>query len=696
MRILRNAIVLLVSALLLILAAATILERLQGTTFVSSRIYHAWWFLALWAGLTLLSLAAILRTGLWRRFFVFLLHISLVLVLTGAAVTHFSARDGSLHLRIGESKSSFILKETTARGEQMEAQMPFTLRLDSFSVETYAGTPTPSDFRSFVSVSAGDKAKAERAVISMNHILSRKGFRFFQSSFDQDLRGTILTVSYDRWGTPLTYLGYMLFGLSAICVLLSRNGEFRRLLRHPSLRRGAAIALLLMLPSLSSSAAEIASINRERAAQIGRQQVVYNGRIAPFNTLARDFMKKVYGKTSYRGLTAEQVVVGWGLAPQEWKEQPMILIKDARLRELLGVDGKYARFSQLFADTTYRLSELTGQTDANDKLGKAVRELDEKVGLIIMLTQGELVRPAIGKAKVSEAHITAELLYNRLSLSKWLFMGCLSMGFISFISLLLSHRGKRNGLRSDTSPSRRRFGRGRLVWQVFLWLALLIAAADYALRWYVTGHVPMGNGYETMLFMSLCALAAGCLLARRIQVVVPFAFLISGFTLLVAYIGQMNPQITHLMPVLSSPLLSLHVSVIMLSYALLAFCTLSAIAALLVRGFNKDEARMSMAIEQLTVLSRLMHYPALFLLAAGIFLGSVWAGISWGSYWSWDPKEVWALITLLVYAMPIHRASLPLFRRPMPYHMFMLLAFLAILMTFFGVNYVLGGMHSYA
>ena len=185
---------------------------------------------------------------------------------------------------------------------------------------------------------------------------------------------------------------------------------------------------------------------------------------------------------------------------------------------------------------------------------------------------------------------------------------------------------------------------------------------------------------------ALCIMAIALLISRRYRQAVGFGFLLSGFTLLVAYLGQMNPQITPLMPVLVSPWLSLHVSVIMMSYALFAFILLNGVWALCV----PREA------ERLMLYSRLMLYPAVFLLMAGIFIGAVWANVSWGRYWGWDPKEVWALITLLIYALPLHAASFPWFRRPKFFHIYLIFAFLSVLITYFGVNFFLGGMHSYA
>jgi ABC-type transport system involved in cytochrome c biogenesis permease subunit len=150
-------------------------------------------------------------------------------------------------------------------------------------------------------------------------------------------------------------------------------------------------------------------------------------------------------------------------------------------------------------------------------------------------------------------------------------------------------------------------------------------------------------------------------------------------------------QITPLMPVLQSPLLSVHVMTVMCAYALFALQMLSGIQALvLIRQGRESET------ERVTALSQLLLYPAVFLLAIGIFLGAVWANVSWGNYWSWDPKESWALNTLMVYAVPFHGASIPVFRRPTVYHAYMVAAFIAVLVTYFGVNYLLGGMHSYA
>ena len=160
----------------------------------------------------------------------------------------------------------------------------------------------------------------------------------------------------------------------------------------------------------------------------------------------------------------------------------------------------------------------------------------------------------------------------------------------------------------------------------------------------------------------------------------------------------MDPQIGHLMPVLSSPLLTIHVSVIMMAYALLSITFLTGIWGLITAMKNNLKPKDSslFTLHSSLQMSQLFLYPALTCMGLGIFIGAIWANVSWGTYWSWDPKETWALITFMVYAVPVHQQSIPWLRNPRHYHLYMVLAFLTILMTYFGVNYFLGGMHSYA
>ena len=670
--------------LVCLLAIATFLEQACGTDFVEKYIYHTFWFCCLWGILAALAVMALIRRQLWKHLPTLLLHGSFLVILAGAMLTFVSSRKGYVHLTVGNKVGSFVEQESGRR-----IDLPFTLLLDSFRVEHYPGTEAPADYVSHIRILRSgqdtDSASCSRSV-SMNRILSEQGFRFYQSSFDEDKRGSWLTVNYDPWGIGATYAGYVLLGISMIGLLFSHRGEFRRLMNHPLLRKGGVFCLLLLAGSMQVQGRTLPALSIRQADSLAYEQVIYHDRVVPFNTLARDFVVKLTGRPSYAGLTPEQIIGGWLLRPDVWQYEPMIYIKNRELCRLLNLKTPYASVADLFDGQQYRLQDFwQGRQETGRKMSpleKAIVETDEKVGLILMLQKGTLIRPLPKDGSVKPlplSKIRAELIYNRIPFSKCLFMFNLTVGLLAFFHLVycgLRHSSERSGLL-------RRINRFLVV---ALYAAFLFQLFGYGLRWYVGGRIPLSNGYETMQFMALCTLVLACLFRRRFPFTVPFGFLLSGFALLVAHLGQMNPQITPLMPVLVSPWLSMHVSLIMMSYALFAFIMLNGILALCIRRHER----------MLMLLSRLLLYPANFFLGAGIFMGAVWANVSWGRYWAWDPKEVWALITFLVYGMAFHSKSLSAFRRPLFFHIYMIAAFLTVLMTYFGVNFVLGGMHSYA
>ena len=670
--------------LVCLLAIATFLEQACGTDFVEKYIYHTFWFCCLWGILAALAVMALIRRQLWKHLPTLLLHGSFLVILAGAMITFAGGRKGYVHLIVGNKVSSFVEQES-----RREIDLPFTLLLDSFRVEYYPGTEAPADYISHIRIlrpgQGADSSSCSRTV-SMNRILSEQGFRFYQSSFDEDKQGSWLTVNHDPWGIGITYVGYILLGISMIGILFSRKGEFRRLMNHPLLKKGGVLCLLLLAGNMQVQGRTLPVLNIRQADSLASEQVIYHDRVVPFNTLARDFVMKLTGRASYAGLTPEQVIGGWLLRPEVWRYEPMIYIKNRELCRLLNLKTSYASVTDLFDGQRYRLQDFwQGGRETGRKMSpleKAIVETDEKVGLILMLQKGTLIRPLPKDGSVkplSLSKVRAELIYNRIPFSKCLFMFNLTVGLLAFFHLVYC------GLRrsSERSALSRRISR---LFVVALYAAFLFQLLGYGLRWYVGGRIPLSNGYETMQFMALCTLLLACLFRCRFPFTVPFGFLLSGFSLLVAYLGQMNPQITPLMPVLVSPWLSMHVSLIMMSYALFAFMMLNGILALCIRRHGK----------MLMLLSRLLLYPANFFLGAGIFMGAVWANVSWGRYWAWDPKEVWALITFLVYGMAFHLKSLPAFRRPLFFHIYMIAAFLTVLMTYFGVNYILGGMHSYA
>ena len=742
MRRLRLSLYVSFAATVLVLVAATFVEHATGS---GAAVYGAWWFTALWALLAVVALAWVLRRRLWRRPAVFVLHVALLLILVGALVTHLWGEQGAVRLRLGEPTAAFTASDGSPHA------LPFGLRLERFAVECYPGTQSPMDYVSVVRTDDGGEMR-----ISMNRIGRHRHYRFYQSAYDEDLRGTVLSVSHDPAGIALTYAGYALLFLSMLLLLVLPGEGFRRTLA--ALRaapRAAAVALLAALAAAGPDAVAAPQVlPREVAAEFGRLYVYHGGRICPVQTVARDFTAKLCGRPSYRGFTADQVFTGWVLFPTTWLDEPMLRVKGEAAAAVGAADG-YAAYADFFDRGAYRLEHRLHEGN------RSVLEADEKMNILRMLFAGQFLRlypyapsadvstdvPADAPAEVrwysqgddlplsmpeeewffvkrsmdyvgelavqrrygelsaalakirtfqrrqagavlpADARFRAELLYNGADFTRPLFMALLTLGIVLFFVYV------RLWLRGRSVPRLLSAALGALLVAVVAYLALLIG-----LRGYVAGHLPLSSGFETMQFMALAALVLTLLLRHRFVLVVPFGLITGGLTLLVSTLGVSNPQVTPLMPVLASPLLSVHVCVIMVAYVLLAFTALSGLTALgyMLGRRGKAACDADDPVGHLQLVSRLLLYPALFLLTAGIFIGAVWANVSWGTYWSWDPKETWALITMLVYAVALHPQTVPPLRRPMVFHAYMALAFLTILMTYFGVNYLLGGMHSYA
>ena len=298
-----------------------------------------------------------------------------------------------------------------------------------------------------------------------------------------------------------------------------------------------------------------------------------------------------------------------------------------------------------------------------------------------------------GNSLPSVTQIIAELTYNRIPFASILFMLNLTMGFMTLLYSVYRltsnkiHTYKTNKIISYSSMG-------------MMSISFITLTYCEILRWIISKSIPMANGYETKLLLAWFVMLFSIIFYRKFKILIAFGFLMSGFFLLVSHIGQMDPQITPIMPVLSSPLLSIHVSIIMMSFALLSLtfiCGLTALILYYTHRMKHDEATIiDEQLSSLCLISKLLLYPAITTLGIGIFIGAIWANVSWGQYWSWDPKEVWALITFMFYAIVIHKKSLPIFNRPLYYHIYTTVAFAMILMTYFGVNYFLGGMHSYA
>lgn len=739
MKHLKNLILVVATAIILILITATIVESSKGTAFVRQHIYTSAWFVVLWAALAVVAAVYIVlrknKSNISTS--VLLVHASFLVILLGAFTSWTMAESGTIHLRQNETTSTMKDEEGKTK------ELGFEVSLKNFNVVNYPGTDAPMDYVTMLT------ANTQEIKVSMNNIGSFNGYRFIQSGYDSDMQGTTLGVYHDPWGIGITYTGYALLFISLIATMASKKTRMRHLYRKALSLQGAkawAVTALLAVSSFATSAnaQEMVKIDGDIADDFGKICVLYNSRITPINTVATSFVTKLCGKPTWDGLSSNQVFAGWIFDVPYWETVKMIEIKEKKAQELLGINGKWASFDDFWDSyNNYKLDAPLKKAykDGDTKLQKQLRDADEKFNIIRMLYGGEMLKmfpyagkqghmqwfapgQPLGNLKLDEKELVfikksmdylaesiitgdkaraeeiakkiysyqhvrgkavvptkfriyTETFYNKTNAQRLPVMLYLTL---SLLLAIVSTLSLNNGKQKKT----------RLVSSVLTWVMLIHTTLLLTLRWFVSDHLPMSNGYETMQFMAWATLIVTLVMQKRFLPVKQFGPLLSSFALLVAMITDGNPQITQLMPVLQSPLLSVHVMVIMFSYALFGLTALIGLQGLIAHHRKQEEKE-----QQLAALSQFLLYPAVALIAIGIFIGAIWANVSWGRYWSWDSKETWALITMLIYSAPLH-ADIKWLRKAQHMHIYMLLAFLSVLMTYFGVNYFLSGMHSYA
>lgn len=640
------------------MAAATVVEKYSGTDFVRSNVYGAWWFSLLWAVLTAAGVVYFLRHRC-KSWSGIALHLSFVVILAGAFVTHVSSERGTVHLRQGAYISTCVMYDR--HNQPHDVQMPFQMRLDRFDVQYHEGTDAAEDYVSQFTII--DHGKQYSGKVSMNRIFRYGAMRFYQSSYDNDMLGASVSFNSDPIGIPLTYTGYALLFISLVYMLFDPHGAYRKLLRLSHLKKG--LMMMALLFALGSSSAEAHVLPNESADRFGRLMVLHNSRICPLQTLAIDFTKNIYGKASYNGYTPEQVLTGWMFYADDWMQEPMLRLKGAEMRDRLQLP-EYVPVSQFFNSAMggYTLGPYVQEyyVGNHDAFHSQVAAIDNKIQLIMELRNGSLLKlfPYTNKGKTTWFAPTDDL-PNAMYREHQQFVRsiCLLLGDCALASdytqmdavvgKMLKYQQKNGGA---SMPSDRRVAAERIY-----------------------NRIP----FATILFM-LC-LAMGII-----------SFLYAIIRMCREDNGANNVG-TDADPVLNSPLLSVHVSIIMMGFAMLSFTFISGLTAILLRLVSRTAQPKMVQLQQLSLV---FLYPALAALGIGIFIGAIWANVSWGEYWGWDPKEVWALITFMIYAIPLHARSVAQLRRPTAFHLFMTLAFLTLVMTYFGVNYFLGGMHSYA
>lgn len=507
-----------------------------------------------------------------------LLHLSFLLILSGGLTTWLTARESRVTLAPGKSVERF--------GVSME--------LLRFQTEYYPGGIVPSDYVSYLLVNGEERA------VSVNRPLSVNGCKVYQQGYTPE-GCSIVSIRSDAVGTALTFCGFALFFIGGLLSLL---------------RRRRAVGMALALIATAASAADLPTVSEAEADSAARQQIVYQGRVTTFSTVAHDVLKKVYGKSQFQGFSAECTIASISMFPEEWSEADMIK-----------VGKEYVSFADCFDENGRYLSG----GDAS---------VDERVGLMLLLRNGSLFSE-VGEADqpLSTARVEGEIIYNSLPVT-----------LIAFVLFFVSAAIAFFALRAGTIAG----------WIAFSFQLLLILTESW-----LSGHGPFASMFETLQFLA-AAVALMSLLIRGLR---GPGLLAAGCLALVAHLQAQNPIVTPLMPVLHSPWLSMHVSLVMTSYALFVVVAILAL---------KSKGELSRCRELLRA--------AVYLLGLGIITGAVWANESWGRYWGWDPKETWALITFLMYCIPLH------LRRPSRW--WYIVPLFSVAMTYFGVNYM-NSLHSY-
>ncbi|WP_434579855.1 cytochrome c biogenesis protein CcsA [Sulfurimonas sp. NW15] len=660
-----------------------------------------------------------------------------------------------------------------------EIKIPFTLKLLDFELDRYPGSMSPASYASEVELIDKEMGIDMKYRIYMNHILEHRNYRFFQSSYDMDEKGTILSVNHDP-GTLPTYIGYFLLALGMFWALFSKKHRFAKLSAKAKKASECKIVPALLIAGLAfavtpAKAAEldpaiktILSFDKEHAQKFGHLIVQdTKGRMKPIDTLALEVLAKIHrsstlqvGKTE---LSANQVILGMMIRPDVYKDIKLIRTGDERINEAIGIkkDAKYASFAQFFQDPAgmrgYKLLSLVEQASRKapkdrNKLDKAALKIDEKVNVVYMVFTGSLLKiwpkpndlnnkwyatiealktfdasqaekvrmiaiayfTAVdaalsnGEWKIADAglkkideyqrfygsavypsenKIKAEIFYNHSNVFEILWPLYFIMGFVLLILSFVKILKPKFQMQKITKVSLGLLG-----------IFFIAHTLGLALRWYISGHAPWSNGFESMTYIAWATVLAGFIFSKQSPITLASTSILAGLILFVAHLSWMNPQITNLVPVLNSYWLSIHVSMITASYgflglgALLGFITL----LLFIVKNDKNDKQISLSIKELNAINEMSLIIGLVLLTVGNFLGGVWANESWGRYWGWDPKETWALVTILVYAVVIHVRFIKSIYNDFNYSVISLLAFTSVLMTYFGVNYYLAGMHSYA
>jgi len=661
-------------------------------------------------------------------------------------------------------------------------RVPFQVKLRDFQLDRYPGSMSPKSYASEVTVIDKDKTFDYR--IFMNHILDYKGYRFFQSSYNDqgEVEQTFLSVNHDQLGTYTTYFGYLLLFFALTFSLFTKESRFtfleKRLQKIKSKKEILTLLLLTFtLVGIAQNTQEHTHDNNYQVIDsILSQQKVdpmhakefgslviqdAGGRMKPVNTFASELLRKVSKKDNYGDMDANQVLVSMVINPRAWYFVPFIYIKkdNTKLRDLIGIphDQKYARFSDFFtAEGNYKLKDEVAaahKKKIKTKYEESVLNVDGRANLLFGALGGGIFKffplpndennkwyayPEVGFAgfkgedslfvsKIvplyadalresfksgdyttpnqyldsmhkyqqkfgaevipSERKIDLEIFYNEHDIFKGLFWKYMLASLVLFI-LVIIHIFKDNKLLRLLIK----------ISSIAILLLFLYHTAGLAIRWYISGHAPWSNGYESMIYVAWATMFFGFAFGRKSPLTLASTTFVTSMLLMVAHWNWMDPSIGNLVPVLDSYWLMVHVAIIVASYGPFTISMILGLLALLLYVFtnSSNKKKIKLAIDEITVINEMSLTIGLVMLTIGNFLGGMWANESWGRYWGWDPKETWALISIMIYSFILHMRLIPGLKSKYTFNLMSVFGFASILMTYLGVNHLLSGLHSYA
>lgn len=653
-------------------------------------------------------------------------------------------------------------------------QLPFDIYLRDFVLDRYPGSMSPASYASEITVKNNNENFDYR--IFMNNVLDYDGYRFYQSSYDQDEKGTVLSVNKDPGKIP-TYMGYFLLCLGMFMNFLNPHSRFRtlaRLINKDTLKHTSVIIFILLLSFGSektfaqdlNSTLPMVNTNHAKALAALIVQKSADGRMVPFDTLSREILEKIHQSDSYKGQNSNAVMLSMLVDVDKWQMEPFILmpqnqaVRDAIANILEISSAKYISYKDFFDENNrYKLQKYVENANrknpnARGVFDKEIIKLDERANVVNLVFSGELFKfipvqnnpnnvwlapfSAVTTLKGDEGHIVLALIQNYFSAVENAFKDGNWTRADEGLKFIKEYQEKigYKVMPSKTKVEMEIFSNKAEIFvklapvyliagflllilvfskmvipnlkisfifkvvYVLNVLAFVIHTVGLGLRAYLSGHAPWSNGYESMVYIAWALSLSGIFFSRKSPIALSLTSILSGVVLMVAHLSEMNPQITNLVPVLNSYWLSIHVSVITASYGFLGLCALLGIFTLFLMCFLKKDGKYNLNIlRNITEATRINEMAMIFglcLLTVGNFLGAIWANESWGRYWSWDSKETWALVSILVYAAILHLRMIPKYCNQFVFALWSMFAYWVIIMTYFGVNYFLTGLHSYA